>query len=151
MKAISISIFLFLILTICAFTSHAQFYKNAIGIRLSPTTPNIQSGFTYKHFFNHTNAVEGIFSLANGTGICGLYEIHQPIMITNLEVFAGVGGYAAFNHNVSYVGGAGIIGVDYKFQSIPLNVSIDWKPELNLTPRIYFEPAAVGFSVRFTF
>lgn len=151
MKALPFSIFLFLILVICSFTSGAQIYKNAIGIRLSPTTPLIQSGFTYKYFFNHTNAIEGIFSLANGTGICGLYEIHQPLNFANLELYAGVGGYASFNHNVSYVGGAGILGVDYKFQTVPINISFDWKPELNLTPRVYFEPEAVAFSARFTF
>jgi hypothetical protein len=34
---------------------------------------------------------------------------------------------------------------------LPLNLSLDWKPELNIIDNINFEPAAVGFSIRFTF
>lgn len=151
MKAFSLSICPFLFFLLSFLITDAQIYKNGIGIRLSNTTPIIQSGITYKHFFNHTNALEGIFSLAAGTGICGLYEIHQPVVFENLELFAGVGGYVGFNHNVSSIGGAGILGADYKFQAIPLNISLDWKPEMNLTPRVYFEPEAVAFSARFTF
>jgi hypothetical protein len=151
MKPLSLIIFLFLFFLLSSQNSDAQIYKNAIGIRLNNTTPIIQSGITYKHFFNHTNAVEAIFSFANGTGICGLYEIHQPLGVENLSLYAGVGGYVGFNHNVSSIGGAGILGVDYKFQTVPIDISIDWKPELNLTPRAYFEPEAVGFSARFTF
>ena len=45
----------------------------------------------------------------------------------------------------------GVLGLDYKFANIPLNLSLDWKPELNLVTDINFEPAAVGFTARFTF
>jgi hypothetical protein len=48
-------------------------------------------------------------------------------------------------------GAQGVIGLDYKFANIPLNLSLDWKPELNLVSDINFEPAAVGLTVRFTF
>jgi hypothetical protein len=44
-----------------------------------------------------------------------------------------------------------VLGLDYKFANIPLNLSLDWKPELNLVSDINFEPAAVGFTARFTF
>ena len=49
------------------------------------------------------------------------------------------------------VGAQGVVGLDYKFINLPLNLSIDWKPELNLVSDINFEPAAVGFTARFTF
>lgn len=49
------------------------------------------------------------------------------------------------------MGGAGIIGMDYKFEDIPLNVSLDWKPELNLISKIAFESSGIGLSARFTF
>ena len=138
MKTISSSIFLFSFFLFSSHNSYAQIYKNGIGIRLSPTTPVIQSGFTLKHFLNHTNALEAIFSLAGGTGICGLYEIHQPVGVENLSLYAGAGGYVWFNHNVSSIVGAGIIVADSKFQNIPIHISIDWKTELNLNPMVYF-------------
>ena len=45
----------------------------------------------------------------------------------------------------------GIIGLDYKFQKIPLNISVDWKPELNLVEEVSFEASTVGLGVRFVF
>ena len=51
----------------------------------------------------------------------------------------------------TYLGAQGIVGIDYKFANVPLNLSIDWKPELNLISDINFEPGAVGFTARFTF
>jgi hypothetical protein len=45
----------------------------------------------------------------------------------------------------------GVLGLDYKFVNLPLNLSLDWKPELNIVSDINFEPAAIGFTARFTF
>jgi len=96
--------------------------------------------------------LEGILSFGDGVGICGLYEIHKPISSTeNLQWLVGFGGYVAFNNSSSNVGAAGIIGLDYKFSQIPLNLTLDWKPELNIISKVGFEAAGVGFSARFTF
>jgi len=67
-----------------------------------------------------------------------------------LQWFYGGGGYVGFGGDTN-VGGMGIIGLDYKFNNAPLNLSLDWKPELNIISDINFEPAAIGFSARFTF
>ena len=126
-------------------------YKNAVGIRLSSSVPAVKSGVTFKHFFNN-NAVEGILSFGDGTtAICGLYEIHKPFATDNLQWLIGFGGYVGFGNKTSYVGAAGIIGVDYKFADIPLNITLDWKPELNIVSKVGFEGSGVGFSARFTF
>ncbi len=45
----------------------------------------------------------------------------------------------------------GIVGLDYTFQQVPINLSIDWKPELNLVRSVNFEAATVGLSIRFVF
>jgi hypothetical protein len=49
------------------------------------------------------------------------------------------------------LGAQGVVGLDYKFQQVPINLSLDWKPELNLVDNVNFEAAAVGLAVRFTF
>jgi hypothetical protein len=126
-------------------------YKHAIGVRLGSSVPAIKSGISYKHFINN-NAIEGILSFGDGVGICGLYEIHKPIASTEgLQWLFGFGGYATFNNSNSNVGAAGIIGLDYKFKDIPLNITVDWKPELNIISKVGFEASGVGFSARFTF
>ncbi len=133
-------------------TASAQEYKKAIGIRLGPNSANVTAGFTGKYFLNEKAAVEGIIGINNGIGICGLYELHFPIdAVSHLSWFAGAGGYVAFRNSSAFIGGAGIVGLDYKFEEIPLNLSLDWKPELNLISRISFESSGIGLSARFTF
>ena len=130
----------------------AQEYKTAVGIRLGPNSPAIAPGFTVKHFLDEKHAIEGIVGINNGIGVCGLYEWHFPVAaVEHLQWFAGAGAYAAYRYKTTYIGGAGIVGVDYKFPEIPLNISIDWKPELNIIQNVGFEASGVGFSARFTF
>ena len=129
-----------------------SFYKNALGVRLGSSVPNVKSGITYKHFLDNHNAIEGILSFGDGTAICALYEIHKPInAVENLQWFIGAGGYVGFNNSSSNLGAAGIVGLDYKFTNVPLNISLDWKPELNIISKVGFEASGVGFSARFTF
>ncbi|MDN3656950.1 hypothetical protein QWZ08_14980 [Ferruginibacter paludis] len=140
------------ILSLFSLAASAQDYNNAVGIRLGPNSANISPGFTIKHFLNETNAVEGIVGVSNGIGLCALYEWHHPIeSAEHLNWFVGAGGYAAFRYSTSFIGAAGIVGLDYKFEQIPLNVSVDWKPELNLITNVGFEASGVGVSARFTF
>ena len=140
------------LITVISFSATAQSYKKAIGIRLGPNSAAITAGFTGKYFLNEKAAVEGIIGINNGLGICGLYELHFPIdAVNNLSWFAGAGVYVAFRSSTTSVGGAGIIGLDYKFDELPLNISLDWKPELNIISKVAFESSGIGLSARFTF
>jgi hypothetical protein len=127
-------------------------YKKAIGIRLGPNSPAISSGFTAKYFLNEKHAIEGIVGVTNGVGVCGLFEWHHPIAsVENLQWFVGAGGFLGYRDSKTLLGVAGIGGLDYKFPDIPLNISIDWKPELNLINDVGYDGAGVGLSARFTF
>lgn len=155
------------IITAFSFSLKAQDYKTAIGIRLGPNSPAMAPGFTIRHFLDEKHAVEGIVGINSGIGFCALYEWYHPVAtVEQLQWFVGAGGYAAYrnnalftgegsnsgnNKNSSFIGAAGIVGVDYKFRDIPLNISIDWKPELNIIESVGFEASGVGFSARFTF
>ena len=96
--------------------------------------------------------MEGIIGINDGVGICGLYEIHFPIeAVPNLQWFAGPGAYIAFRNSATSFGAAGVVGLDYKFEELPLNLTIDWKPELNIISQVAFESSGLGISVRYTF
>ena len=149
MKKCFFLITLFVAISVCI---EAQNYNSAIGVRLGPNTANITAGFTLKHFINENTALEAIIGVNNGLGICGLYEKHFDIeAVKNLQWLAGFGGYVAFTGSNTAIGGAGIIGLDYKFEEIPLNVTLDWKPELNIISKVGFEASGIGLSARFTF
>lgn len=146
------SLTLLLLLVISSFCAlQAQDYKVAMGIRLSNATPTLSNAITVKYNMTEQHALEGIISFGTRFGIGGLYEIHKPTTVQGLNWFYGGGAYVGFQNGDTYLGPTGIIGLDYKFPSIPLNLSLDWKPELDFIPAINFVPDAFGLSARFTF
>ena len=139
-------------------TTSAQDYKTALGIRLSTDAAVINNSVSIKHFINEKVAIEGLLSFSNPVAIGGLLEIHKPLTATEgLKWFYGAGLYLGFDSDKTkttgrnLMGAMGIVGLDYKFTNAPINLSLDWKPELNIIDEINFEPATIGFSARFTF
>ncbi len=151
--------FLFLnaIFFISASQLKAQDYKTALGIRLSSDGPAVNNSVSIKHFLNPKLAIEGLFTFDKKAAIGALLEVHNDIPSTQgLKWLYGAGAYLGFdsdktNTSRALMGAQGIIGLDYKFANLPLNLTLDWKPELNIIDNINFEPAAVGFTIRFTF
>ena len=125
-------------------------YGTALGIRLSNNDAIVNNAITVKHFFTGNMAIEGLLSFGDPIAIGALIELHKPIGgSAGLRWLYGGGAYFGFGSPNNF-GAQGILGLDYKFASIPLNLSLDWKPELNFVRDFGFEPAAVGFSARFT-
>ncbi|MCW3117978.1 MAG: hypothetical protein JWM28_2060 [Chitinophagaceae bacterium] len=136
-------------------------YKMAVGIRLSSAPAMINNSVSFKYFMTHRTAVEALVSFCDPFALGALVEFYNPLRTSGLQWFYVAGGYLGFSKEYNaekaieerktYFGGQGIVGLDYKFENIPLNLSLDWKPELNLVQDINFEPAALGFTARFTF
>ena len=155
--------FLSLFIAAITFTTtlSAQSYKTAVGVRLSSSQAMVNNSISLKHFLNERAAIEALFSFGDPLALGALYEVHKPFSTEGLQWFYGGGGYLGFvkswnpnkqkNETDVAVGAQGVIGLDYKFVNLPLNLSLDWKPELNLVSDINFEPAAIGFTARFTF
>ena len=147
-KLLSLSI-AFMVL-VCVNEVNAQEYRSALGVRLSSNPAVVNNSVSFKYFTSESLALEGLLSFSDPVAIGLLFEKHNPFSSPGLQWFYGAGGYVGFGSNTK-VGGMGIIGLDYKFTNAPLNLSLDWKPELNIISDINFEPAAIGFSARFTF
>ena len=136
-------------------------YKTALGVRLSSSNAMQNNSISIKQFINEKTAIEGLLTFGDPLAIGALLEFHKPLSASGLTYFYGAGGYIAFLKKVNVItqktttdpnfGAQGVLGLDYKFGNIPLNISLDWKPELNIVSDINFEPAAIGFSARFTF
>lgn len=124
--------------------------SNMAGIRISSKDAVINHSITYKHFFKPDLAVEGLFSFSDPAALGILIEKHKPFGSNGLTWFWGAGAYAGFGGGRNF-GAQGAIGLDLLFPSLPVDLSIDWKPELNFTKIFSFEPSAVGFSARFVF
>jgi hypothetical protein len=140
---------------------NAQDYKSALGVRLSSAAANVNNSISFKQFISDKTAIEALFSFGDPVAIGVLLEKHKPLSAAGLQYYYGAGGYLGFrktynpnkqrNESDPQLGAMGVIGLDYKFSGIPLNLSLDWKPELNIVSDINFEPAAIGLTARFTF
>ena len=141
--------------------SSAQDYKTALGVRLSSSSAMQNNSISIKQFITDKTAIEGLFTFGDPLALGALLEFHKPLTAAGLTYYYGAGGYIAFVKTVNTntqktssdpnFGAQGVVGLDYKFTGIPLNISLDWKPELNIVNDINFEPAAIGFTARFTF
>ena len=130
---------------------HAQDYRFALGVRLSNSAPTLNNSITGKYFVTDRSAVEGLVSFGSRFGLGALLEIHKPFnTIPQLRWMYGGGAFVGFEDEDTYLGPTGILGLDYKFENVPINLSVDWKPELNIIPDIDFVPDAFALSVRFT-
>jgi hypothetical protein len=137
MKKGILTFVMFLIITV--FVS-AQDYKTGLGLRAG-----FSSGLTIKHFTSRTTALEGLFTTRwQGYDFTGLYEVqHQAFDVEHLSWYYGGGAHIGFydgdhatwgNNGTAYtiVGLDGILGMEYTFSEVPINIGIDWKPALNL-------------------
>ena len=128
-----------------------QDYKFGIGIRFSTPAPTISTSVSAKFFLNDRAAIEALVAFGTRFGIGGLFEMHQLIGgIPSLNWFYGAGAYIGFSNRKVYTGPMGVVGIDYKFSNAPVNLSLDWKPELDISPEINFIPDAIALTIRFT-
>ncbi len=147
-------------LVICIVTtSVAQDYNTGIGFRGGPFL-----GLTVKHFISERSALEGLLSTRwKGFEITGLYEIHnQAFDVDRLKWYYGVGGHLGFyngdnttwgdiGNKYKVVGIDGIIGLEYSFDEIPINLSLDWKPSFSFIGYSHFTPDGAALSLRYIF
>jgi hypothetical protein len=139
----------------------AQEYQTGIGVRAG-----FDNGFTIKHFIADRYAIEGIASFyKDGLLVTGLYEIqnNKAFKVDHLDWFYGFGGHLGFwgeNHypyddeentsSKAVFGVDGIIGLEYTFAEVPISLSSDFKPIINLIGDAGFY-GDFAISVRYTF
>ena len=127
-------------------------YKTALGVKFLDG-----AGITLKHFINDRDALEGIgFFWTQGTRITGLYELHYDINgAPGLKWYVGPGVHIGFYNtrygNGSFAGIDGVLGLDYKINNAPLNLSLDWQPSFEFGTGRGFTGSWGGLGVRYTF
>lgn len=141
--------------------SMAQDYRTGVGLR-----GGFESGLTIKHFVTEKSAYEFLLSSRwRGFEITGLYEVHNQAFNTeNLKWFIGFGGHIGFwNGDYTYeywghqgstytvVGLDGILGLEYSFRDVPINLGLDWKPAFNFIGYSGFWADGGALSIRYIF
>lgn len=138
--------------------AHAQDapYDQALGLKFPGGF-----GVTYKKFINDSHNIEAQVGVWHkGFRFSGLYEFNFYAFdeLPGLAWFVGGGAHIGtwksqykeeYNSEVDF-GIDGIIGLDYKFADLPLNISLDWQPSIALIGSS-FSPAYGGIGIRYTF
>lgn len=125
-----------LILFILGFFTFAQNYKTAIGLKGG--YPGYGS-LSVKHFINNINAIEGnIGSGLYGFTVQGLYEWNKDLPTEGLNWYLGVGpniGFYSKSSSAFFLSGSALLGIEYTFANIPLNLALDLGPIVQFVPR----------------
>ncbi|MFN9499956.1 MAG: hypothetical protein ACK57K_01390 [Chryseotalea sp.] len=123
-------------------------------------------GITFKQFLPNRNAVELVGHIWNDGGrFSGMYQFHYNIKgAEGLKWYIGPEAHIAVYNNHknerfyfknwdsgTYLGVGGVIGFDYKFSEMPINISLDWQPSFEFGNDHGFIGAWGGFAVRYTF
>ena len=133
-------------------------YKTALGVKFYP------GGITLKHFVGNNRALEGLgYFWGHGFRFTGLYEIHGDIKdAPGLKWYVGPGAHiGVYNEGWYYnshyyndgdlsLGIDGVLGLDYKINGAPINLSIDVQPTFELLNHAYLT-AWGGLGIRYTF
>ena len=146
--------FLVFLISLFAGGLFAQDYTKAIGLRIGSSI-----GASYKQFMNPDRAIEGILDLdilekdQMKLKVTGIYQFHFNIDVDGLSWYAGPGASAGI-----YVGDNsgflmaidGMVGIEYKFNNVPVVLAFDWNPKVQIITNAGFKPDNFGLTIRFT-
>ncbi|HSV87768.1 MAG TPA: hypothetical protein VLH61_03930 [Bacteroidales bacterium] len=136
----------------------AQDYNSGIGIR-----GGVFSGVSFKHFLSENDALEFVGAFHHrGLLLTVLYQRHTNAFdVPGLNWYYGGGGFLGFYDgayhpswdvagNQTVLGAAGIVGIEYKIEEIPISVGVDISPFIDIMPVTRFWTGA-GLTVRYVF
>jgi len=131
-------------------TAKGTNYRTAAGLKFWDG-----AGISVKTFIQKSSALEFVGFFNNvGTRITGLYEFYGALSSDeSLKWYIGPGVHVGIYGSNTAVGIDGVIGADYKFKNLPLNISLDWQPavELGSGDMNGFKANWGGLGVRYTF
>lgn len=121
-------------------------------------------GLRFGDVLGNNVAIDGVFGLGqfsrihadvsfgnNGLGIEALWNpIYRPLGEEAFHWYVGVGP-SVFLGDPFILGVSGEIGLEYKFNSVPLVLGLDWRPRVDIVEVTAFRASGFGLNVRYVF
>ncbi len=138
--------------------SLGQDYRTGVGVKIGYWGGG---ALDVKHFLKPTAALEGLLGFgSHWFTITGLYEFHGPITgAPGLLWYVGPGAHIGFwnsgyrddhsDYGSAFFGVDGVLGLDYKFNGAPIDLSLDIQPEISIPDGGFGIWGGLG--IRFTF
>jgi len=129
-------IFLSLVLSL-GVLSLVNAQENAIGLKFGDGVD-----ISYQHMLSDANRLELNLGLNS-------FEQHSPFIVSGayqwvwdlssqlapgFKWYAGAGAALGLNNSDFYLWAVGNVGIEYNFNKIPLQLSLDWTPAIEITP-----------------
>lgn len=108
-------------------------------------------------------AVDGIFgigdwsrihadvSFGSGVGVDAIWDFfYKPISGEAFYWYAGVGAFTFLGTPFS-LGATGELGLEYRFNQIPISLSADWRPYFTIVENTNFDAGNFGINIRYIF
>ena len=98
------------------------------------------------------NRIHADVSFGNkGVGVDVLWDfLYRPLGGEAFNWYAGVGPYIIIG-DVFDLGIAGEIGLEYRFNTVPIALGVDWRPMFEIIDNTDFHAGGFGFNVRYVF
>ena len=143
---------LFFVIVLTALAVGAANAQQSIGLRVA-----YGAELSYQRPLND-NRLElglGLTSWGGGLNVVGTYQWVKPLK-SNFSWYYGLGAGLGIWDKAFAISGLGQVGIEYNFPSIPLQLSLDWRPSLTFVfyeggGSSHFFPQGVGLGVRYKF
>ena len=131
----------------------AQSYKTGVGLLVDFGDGATFVGPQVKHFFKANHAGEFSVLFADGATLAQAnYQYQQPFGGANgLAWYVGVGPGILFGSGNTAFAPSAMLGLDYKIPSVPLALSMDWRPRFILGEDSDAEAGRFNAGFKYTF
>lgn len=140
---------LLLVVTIIL-ASYSFINAQELGIRLGDVSGGnvaIDAIFSTGQF----NRVHADASFGNGFAIDVIWDfIYRPIGDEPFNWYVGVGPYAVIG-DPFWLGAVGEIGLEYRFNTVPIVIGADWRPSISIIETTDLHFNGFGLNIRYRF
>lgn len=134
------------VLSVLVFAVAASAQPKALGVRAG-----YGAEVSYQHFLGAENFLEADLGWTAGSiSATGVYNFDLG-MAGPFNFYAGPGAHLGLASETIAVAVAGQVGCEYEFPTIPLNISLDWRPAFYVVPATQFSWVGFALGIRYRF
>jgi hypothetical protein len=134
------------ILTTCSYS-----FAQELGVRVGDIAGGNNVAIDGVFGISKFSRVHADLSFGHGVGIDALWDfLYKPLGGEAFNWYLGAGPYM----NIAdpfWLGAAAEVGLEYRFQGVPLAIGLDWRPRLAIIEVTEFQFEGFGFNVRYVF
>ena len=140
-----------LLISLLFFIGSHSSYSQELGVRFGDAVGRQSVAIDFVKNTSNSTRVHANVGFGNGLGIEILWGAIRPFSKESaLNLYTGLG-ISTFFGDPFELGIAGEIGLEYRFNKIPLAMGLDWRPVFRIIEQTDFVADGFGLNVRYVF